>query len=103
MCKDCHLYTQVYRAHAPGTISAKDWAPSSQRQIPHMSASSGSVCKRIMCLHDKDGTDAEAAPTAVALGKPQVAWRKSRPVNLLSVVFFIIFRQKGAAIGDDGK
>jgi hypothetical protein len=59
------------------------WPASSHRQIPHMSARSGSVCKS-MCLHDKDGTDAEAAPTAAALGKPRVAWRKSRPVNLFS-------------------
>jgi hypothetical protein len=57
---------------------------SSHRQIPHMSARSGSVCKS-MCLHDKDGTDSEAAPTAAALGKPRVAWRQSRPVNLLSL------------------
>jgi hypothetical protein len=59
------------------------------------------VCKRLY-LHNKDGTAAEAAPTAAALGKPRVGWRKSRPVNLLFLVFFVLDK-KGAAIGDVGR
>jgi hypothetical protein len=86
---------------ANGAMSAQELDPLQVPATGRYRWWSGSVCKRL-CLHDKDGTDAEAAPTAAALGKPRIGWRMSRPVNLLFVVFFNLDK-KGAAIGDLGR